>query len=285
MAVYREALSPITFEDREFLHPVLRSLPEGISEFSFANIYLFREKYGYQWSMSEDGVLLFTGIDSSGPFCMLPLALPSEKKIHELLSRYRMIKCVNESQAEDLKELGFSIIDDRDNYDYLYSRNDLAELPGRKFHKKKNLIRGFVHRYTYEARPLLEDYTADAMEILRDWRSQRDEPGDFKAAQEALERMEILQLCGLIYYVDGSPAAYLLGEEMARGTMFAVHFEKAIAEYKGLYQFVNQSFASILPDKYELINREQDLGIEGLRKTKLSYNPSGFVRKYRAYRP
>ena len=94
--------------------------------------------------------------------------------------------------------------------------------------------------------------------------------------------MEELQLCGGIYYVDGQPVAYSLGEELARGKSFVIHFEKAVSEYKGLWQFVNQAFASILPDKYETVNREQDLGNEGLRKAKLSYKPVGFVKKYRA---
>jgi hypothetical protein len=80
--------------------------------------------------------------------------------------------------------------------------------------------------------------------------------------------------------VEKRPAAYVLGEELARGRMYAIHFEKALSEYKGLYQFVNRSFAAILPETYELINREQDLGDPGLRQAKLSYRPVDFVRKY-----
>jgi len=101
-------------------------------------------------------------------------------------------------------------------------------------------------------------------------------------AKEALERMDELQLCGGIYYVDGKPAAYILGEEIAEGKTFVIHFEKAVGEYKGLYQFINQSFAAILPEKYTYINREQDLGDEGLRQAKLTYRPVGFIKKYRA---
>ena len=90
-----------------------------------------------------------------------------------------------------------------------------------------------------------------------------------------------MQLCGGIYYVDGNPVAYSLGEELGRGKSFVIHFEKAVGEYRGLWQFVNQAFASILPEFYETINREQDLGDEGLRQAKLSYRPIGFVKKYR----
>ena len=99
--------------------------------------------------------------------------------------------------------------------------------------------------------------------------------------------MEALQLCGGIFYVDEEPVAYTLGEEVAQGRMFVIHFEKAVLkkEYAGIYQYVNQVFTAILPDKYELINREQDLGDPGLRQAKESYRPVGFVKKYRAARP
>jgi hypothetical protein len=128
----------------------------------------------------------------------------------------------------------------------------------------------------------MEEYKNDAMEVLEGWRKEKDQPGDYLAAKEALEKMEELQLCGGIYYVNEQPVAYTLGEELAGGESFVIHFEKALAQYKGLYQFVNQSFAAILPrDKYKTINREQDLGDEGLRQAKMSYKPIGFVKKYR----
>ena len=95
------------------------------------------------------------------------------------------------------------------------------------------------------------------------------------------KKAEALQLCGGIYYVEGRPVAYSLGEELSQGRSFVIHFEKAVQEYRGLWQFVNQAFASILPEQYETINREQDLGNEGLRTAKLSYRPVDFVKKYR----
>ncbi len=101
-----------------------------------------------------------------------------------------------------------------------------------------------------------------------------------------LEDLEFLQLCGSVFYVNDEPAAYSLGEELALGRMWVTHFEKAVArdQYKGIYQYINQAFVSTLPEKYELINREQDLGDPGLRQAKESYKPVGFVKKYRAAR-
>ena len=133
--------------------------------------------------------------------------------------------------------------------------------------------------------PLTDDRIKDALWILEEWR--KESPlkgfsqiqGDYTAAKEALEMAYPLQLCGGIYYVDGKPAAYALGEELGTAT-FAVHFEKGISGVKGLMQFVNMSFAEILPSSYKFVNREQDLGDEGLRQAKESYRPVGFIKKY-----
>ena len=120
----------------------------------------------------------------------------------------------------------------------------------------------------------------EAVEILDQWHQDRGDDGDYKSAREALDLFNTLTLRGTVYFVSGKPAAYCLGESIARGRMFAIHFEKAIEEYKGIYQFMNQAFAASLPRFFTLINREQDLGSEGLRQAKMTYRPCGFVKKY-----
>ena len=95
--------------------------------------------------------------------------------------------------------------------------------------------------------------------------------------------MDSLELTGCITYVDGTPAAYSLGESINRGNSFVVQFEKAIGDYKGIYQFINQSFASMIDEKHIYINREQDLGNPGLRQAKMSYRPDYFVTKYKIF--
>lgn len=281
---YPEAV-PLTLEMRRFLHPLLKKLPCGVSEFSFANLFLFRANHNYRVTRLPDARYAFLGEDPRGPFFMLPFDLPAPDILAGLFAKHGFMKCVPEPLVLKLETLGYAVAEDRDNFDYLYSRHDLAHLPGRKFHKKKNLIRAFEASYTYEGFPLMETDVPDALQVLEDWRAGRDQDDDYAAAKEALLHMEALQLCGGIYRVDGKPAAYTLGEENALGKSFIIHFEKAAPGYKGLYQFLNQCFAKILPEKYETINREQDLGDEGLRKAKLSYQPVGFVKKYRATVP
>jgi len=279
IADYPES-SELAIEMRPQLHPLFSRLNEGISEFTFANIYLFRDAHNYRISRLFRDNFLITGSDRVEDFFILPFDLPGKEILHELFERFFSMKCVSEKKSAALKGLGLKVIEDRDNFDYLYSREELSKLSGRKFHKRKNLVNAFISRYSYEGRPLTAEYKAAAVDVLERWLEERGEEGDYIAAKEALERMEELKLCGAIYYVEGKPAAYTLGEELGEDA-FAIHFEKGLREFKGLMQFVVQSFAQILPEKYRFINREQDLGIEGIRKAKMGYRPVGFVKKFR----
>ena len=268
---------------RPLLHPLFQEVQSGISEHTFANIYLFSNTHNYSVTRLQDGTIAILGAEKEQRFFMLPFGLPEPSLLAQLFNDVGMMKCVSTAQKAVLEEQGYALHEDRDNFDYLYLRNDLAELAGRQFHKKRNLVKAFVSSHDYTARPLLKDYLDQAMEVLDAWQGESSKGADYLAAKEGLFRMEELQLCGGIYFVEETPVAYVLGEELAAGNSFAIHFEKAAPGYKGLYQFINQSFASILPETYKTINREQDLGIAGLRKAKLSYNPTGFVEKYRAY--
>jgi hypothetical protein len=260
---------------------LFQRLPEGISELTFANLFLFRQRHRYTFALAG-GVHVVLGEDDGSPFFLLPFGLPEPPLLEVLFREHHMMKCVSKHQAERLRTLGYQVIEDRDNFDYLYRREDLATLSGRHYHKKRNLIKAFTSAHPYAAHPLRQEFRDDALQVLENWRIEATTDGDYVAAREALERMEELQLCGGLYTVAERPVAYVLGEELACGTSFVIHFEKAIAGYKGLYQFINQSFAAILPETYHSINREQDLGEPGLRQAKLSYNPEGFVEKFKA---
>lgn len=274
---------------REILHPRLSLLPDGVSEFTFAGLYLFRKTYDYHLSMVEDDTLLIRGKKDDREFFMLPCGLPtSDKTVGTLLERFDYLKGLSETHADSsrirLERLGYEMQEDRDNFDYLYRKEDLANLQGRKFHKKRNHVNAFINNYEYDERALTEANVADALGILDAWQQTQQDWADYAAAREALERYQELDLKGYLVYVDDQPAAYTLGEPLMKGRSFVVHFEKALDGYRGIYQFINKAFATILPRHYEWINREQDLGDEGLRQSKMTYRPSGFVKKYRVGR-
>jgi len=280
--------APISLDMRDEIHPVFHDLSDGISEFTFANLYLFRDTYRYRISRIGDLTCVMSGEREGKRFLMFSCGFPEMDTFESLMKDHDYVKCLPELEADgnriELENRGYLIQEDRDNFDYLYLRKDLADLEGKKYHKKRNLVNAFINNYSYEERPLTADRMGDALSVLELWRKQKGADGDYAASREALERMEELALCGYLYTVDGVPAGYTLGEELMRGKSFAIHFEKALDEYKGIYQFINQSFASILPAKYTYINREQDLGDSGLRQAKLSYRPCGFIKKYRISR-
>ncbi|SIQ52775.1 hypothetical protein SAMN05920897_11061 [Alkalispirochaeta americana] len=279
-------VAPLSFSQRDALHPRLALLPEGISEFTFAGLYLFRDTYAYRVSSLPGDHLVVAGEREGSPFCMLPCGLPQDPDLlGDLLGRFGYIKGLGEPQADEswvwLEQQGYTIQEDRDNFDYLYLRTDLAELAGKRYHKKRNHVNAFINNYLYDERPLTPENREDALSILERWQASREDRNDYIAAREALERFQELDLRGYLVYVDNEPAAYTLGEPLMKGRSFVVHFEKALDHYRGIYQFINKAFATILPRHYTWINREQDLGDPGLRQAKMTYRPWGFVKKYR----
>jgi hypothetical protein len=274
--------------------------PDGVSEFTFAGLYLFRGRYQYRVSRAPGdggkGLLLVSGLqpeDSHGGskirggrrFFLSPCGAPERGIMEDLFKTHFYWKNIGESalvKAGGTEAAGLSVVEDRDNFDYLYLRTDLAELPGKKYHKKRNLVNQFLSAYDHQEWPLTADLVPQALEVLDRWKEEKGEDGDYRSAREALERFRELGMEGALYFIDGKPAGWCLGEGLAGGTIFAVHFEKAAGAYKGIYQYMNQAFAAMLPPHYVHINREQDLGDLGLRQAKETYRPCGFVKKYAA---
>jgi hypothetical protein len=207
--------------------------------------------------------------------------IPPQNILDELLETHDYWKYIYEEQAEKLAGK-FEMQEDRDNFEYLYLRSDLAELSGKAFQKKRNLANAFAKIYKNECEQKKLDASTlkDALRVLDEWKDIKGLSGDYYPAKEALELNGELEFSGLVFYAHGSPAAYCQGELLADNKSFAVHFEKATDKYKGLYQYINQEFAKSLPESIIYINREQDLGDEGLRQAKMTYRPASFAKLF-----
>ena len=267
-----KSMHPISLDLQEQIQTIISKSKSNISSFAFGNLYLFRKKYDFKVSISET-TLITAGIDGKGrTFFSIFGELPPKEKIDELLEKYRFWKGISEEKAKML-----NATEDRDNFEYIYLRTDLAELPGKNFQKKRNLVNAFIKAHPHRETKILDKNTLkDAMQVLNEWGKR----ADYDAAKEGLELHEALGFSGLVFYVDGNPVGYCQGEALADGESFAVHFEKALDKYKGVYQYINQEFAKTVPDNIIYINREQDLGDEGLRQAKLTYRPFGFVKLF-----
>ena len=269
---------------RSEMHPYLSMTPDGVSEYTFSNLYLFRDVYDYRISRAREKTFIISGRRNGETFFMTPCTAPARCALGQLFKTHDYWKGISDSVLYPcracLEQWGITFTEDRDNFDYLYLRTNLAELPGKKYHKKRNLVNQFKGGYDFREQPLTRELIPQALEVLDRWRAEKGIDGDYAAAREALELFDTLEMRGALYHVDERPVGWCLGECLAKGKMFAVHFEKGLDAYKGIFQFMNQAFAASLPECYRYINREQDLGDEGLRQAKMTYHPSCFVRKY-----
>ena len=184
----------------------------------------------------------------------------------------------------------FRIYNDRDSYDYVYHIDDLADLKGRKFQRKRNHVNRFFLRHP---RCRFEALTPANLEAVQDmasaWylhRQAADRDGDYHLEQLALMRAlsdpAKLDMDGLVLLEGERILAFSMASRLSGDTM-DIHFEKARDDADGAYAAINQAFAQYLREKYpeiRYLNREDDMGLEGLRQAKLSYNPAFLVEKY-----
>ena len=293
---------PVSFEQKDELLPFFATLTDGICENTFASLFLDSYKYRYNISRFAEHTYIVTGIEPTEPkmlcaklglvcrFCYILGDWPTDDEIESIASDTHMKCCcyirnipkrVIESRQQLFEQRNLHPELDRDNSDYLYNKTELAELKGKAFHKKKNLVNQFNTAYQSELKVIDDTTVPDALAVLNAWKTDRTDEGDFLQCSLALQYRKELQLSGIIVYVDGKPAGFSLGETIGGGTMYDVHFEKGIDSVHGIYQAVNQQTALSLPPQVTLINREQDLGDEGLRQAKMTYRPCGMVEKYK----
>jgi hypothetical protein len=195
----------------------------------------------------------------------------------------KIIFPVDEKWLELFKNYNIKISSDEADRDYIYTLEKMCTYKGRKLHKKRNLLKQFIQSYSYAVKPLTTGEIDNAKIILDEWLGDSGmdiAETDYYPCLEALNLLDSLVLCGIIYFVDNKPAGFILGEEIHTDT-FAIHFAKAAKKYKGIYQFMYKYFANVLPKKYKYLNFEQDLGLISLKITKSSYIPDLLLEKYR----
>jgi hypothetical protein len=288
----------LKLEQKQRYDTIIMDAPERGCEYSFSNLFLWGRQ---QACFMDDFVLLFSQynrrtvypfpVGSGDLKAMLERIMQDAKKrgIPCRLTGLTGEECV---RLETLFPGKFRIHCDRDSYDYIYAIDDLADLKGRKFQKKRNHINRFRDAHPDAiARPLDENTLPAAKEMIAQWYADRlreDPQGDYHmeqaAIRKALHNLTALGMEGLVLFDGGEVIAVTMGSQMNADT-FDVHFEKARADIDGAYAAINQEFARYIRDKHPQIrwlNREDDLGLEGLRKAKLSYYPDHMVEKYKA---
>ena len=284
----------ISTDDRTLYEKMLFADTSGRGcEFSFANLYL----WGRQTIAHEHGcILMFSQFDrrSVYPF---PLgdgdvrgaldAIISDSKERGIPCRITGIRPEQREFIEKSFPGKFRFHTDRGSYDYVYAIDNLAELAGKKYDGKRNHINKFKKKYPgYRVEPINSDNLALAEEMVREWYEvKEDSESDFHMEKAAIARAfrdyEALGLEGLLLLVDGKAIALTMGSKLSNDT-FDVHFEKALTGFDGAYAMINCEFAKYIREKYtdiKFLDREEDMGLEGLRRAKESYQPHHLVEK------
>lgn len=263
------------------LQPFLDKVTLPISEYSFANLYLFRSIHHY--TLITGDTTAMKGITYDGMRYIMPV-LPLDEdyaeKLVQLLQPGMCLFPIHHDWLYYFTQKGFTYYYNDGDSDYVYTKEKLATYPGKKLHSKRNLLYQFTAKYSAEAVPLTSQRINDALYVLDVWKKESGNDVDVAACTEACMLLDKLNLCGSIYYVDGKPAAFIIGEAITPD-MFAIHFAKAITDYKGIYQYLYNHCAKALPANYKYFNFEQDLGLQPLRFAKQSYQPDMIVTKYR----
>ena len=264
-------------------------------EYNFANLYLWGRQRA---TFYEDSLVFFSQFNRKSVY-LFPLTRGDVKPALEAIihdAKVRDIPCritgLLEADCQTLEQLfpgQFRFHVDRNGFDYIYSIEELSELKGRKFQRKRNHLNRFRANYEgYTVEPITDENTTEVAQLLDKWYADRllaDPHADFimeqKAIYKALRHRQALGIEGIALRYNGQLLAMTMGSPLS-GNTFDVQFEKALDFADGAYPAVNWEFARYLRAKYphlRWLNREDDMGLEGLRKAKLAYCPDHMIEK------
>ena len=285
---------PITIDDQDWIVPLIKASDFQGSEYSFCSNFIWGGQYQIEACRFEDRYLVRSG-KKHRSYLFPPGSSPLKPAVEALITYceeqgepFRMHGICEAARAE-LEACfpgKFRFSEDRDNFDYIYTSESLITLAGKKLHAKRNHINQFkLGSWSFER--ITPENQQECLEMNRLWCEENgcsEDPGKQKevcAVARAFRYYERLGLIGGLLRLDGRVVAYTLGEPINSDT-FVVHFEKAFSEVRGAYPMINNQFVENCAAAYRYINREEDMGIEGLRKAKLSYQPALLLVKYTA---
>lgn len=283
----------ITLNDKKLIDNCLAEGKTDGSSYSFGSLFCWGESYSIEIA-EFDGMVLMRGADDYGRYYAYPSGQGDIKAaILEMMNDcrsdgeiFRLVQILeaNKKELEELFPDEFQFSYDRDASEYVYSTKNMAELPGKKFHGKKGHVNAFFRNHSdISCDPITKDNIHFCLDIARSWLAVKDGDfvldAEFRAIKKALDNYDALEYEGAILFADGRPVAFTMGEKLKNNT-FCTHFEKTLPEYRDAYPVINNGFTKLMLMTYDYVNREEDMGQEGLRKAKLSYQPVFLVDKY-----
>lgn len=284
------------FEKLDLKHQAIfnqyRHLGNPISSVqNFVALYMWKDALGIEICVTEN--IVYFRRTMPPVFGFLPPLTKKDEDIITAVDEMKRFSKINNYPCQiidaeqwllnqlERNHIPFQAEEDPDNSEYLYSGPKLRTLSGKKMHSKKNHYNRFVKNHHYEVK-LLEGNTKAALAMAKRWLEGRESEytiGELEGIQLSFENMKHLPIKGITVFVDGVCQAFTISEDMPEKGVL-VHVEKANDDIPGMFTFVNSENQKVNHPDAELVNREQDLGIEGLRKAKLSWKPCGMVDKF-----
>jgi len=272
-------------EDKDLITAALSRQPAEVCELTFANMFIWREVERPQFTFIHDNLCVLCAPPSEPPYFLQPVG---EEKTAETLALCLSFapRLSRVSGAFALRYGGsFRCEPDRNNFDYVYEAGELISLQGKKFDGKRNHIRRFEKAHAYAYRRLAAAHRAGCQELLDEWLAAKAANGTSVSGawqpviQEACTHLDRLDLAGGVIETGGRVVAFSIGGRLNPETA-VIHIEIVHPGYDGLSQLINREFIRHEWADCRYINREQDCGIPGLRRAKMSYYPHHLVEKF-----
>ena len=266
------------------LSSVLKLLGDGLSEYSFSNLYLFRLAHDYR--LIDGDYRFVAGTTYDGERHLMPLFELSDAPVsylREALKDYDCFYPISEQSLARLDKAMFSHRNNNDDNDYVYPAENFLNYGGRVLRKKRNLMHQYHRAGETQVFPMKEGNVADAVGILDAWQKEKGKSRsetDYEACLEALKNHDRLGMEAYVHYCNGQCTGFVMGKGLG-ADICAIQFAKGLSAYKGVFPAMFHDFATRKKDRYQHYNFEQDLGIVNFRKNKLSYRPEKLLKKYR----
>lgn len=283
--------------DKSYLENILNKYQKMLCEYNFVNLYSWGDIYKLRWQLVETDFLLIYSETTDSIFmpCKPGLALNDLLNISDNFiaqgksGNFFFFDIDYVEKNKNLISKYFDLELDKENADYIYKSKKLVELKGNKLNKKKNLVSQFIRNNpNYSTIKLEKKYFDDCFKLAEKWCKDKNceiigYTHEISALKRALDKFDELNIDGILILLKDEITAFSVFSKQNHNTA-DVHFEKYNTEIKGAAQIINWETAKYLSEKYEYINREQDLAIPGLQQAKKSYAPEYMIYTYRLYR-
>lgn len=289
--------APLTLDDKELFDSYMEGHFYMQAEASFANLFMWQKAWDIQMAVEEDALYISFDSPIYRPFLIPPFLLDDEASIEPGMRRAEeymrrrygefYIKCATARQVEKIRQdcgHRYRFRYDEEDSEYVYNTRDLMELTGKKYHGKRNHINAFLRDNEPVIEQFAPEYRDACLALQEEWAKSKGGPTqetqeEYVSIERALDNYEALGVHGIVVLLNGTVAAFTLGE-LLNPEMVLVHIEKARADVNGLFPYINQQFIVRDWSQTKYVNREEDMGVPGIRQAKRSYHPAFMVDKF-----